>query len=233
MARRVGPRAVVVWLLAAVLFLPAVVVFVYRVIPPPLTPLMVLRGFDGNGRDYRWMAVEHISGALVRSVVTAEDEAFCVHRGFDAAALERAWGNYVSDDDERRGTLRGGSTISQQTAKNAFLWPGRTWVRKGFEAWLTAYLELLWDKRRILEVYLNVVEWAPGVYGAEAAAQHHFHKDAGQLSPHEAALLAAVLPNPRRWSASAPGPYVRSRADIIENRAARLGSLGNCLPPGH
>ena len=94
-------------------------------------------------------------------------------------------------------------------------------------------MPLLWSKRRIVEVYLNVVEWAPGVYGAEAAAQHHFHKDAGQISPHEAGLLAAVLPNPLRWSASAPGPYVRSRADIIEDGAVRLGSLGNCLPPVH
>ena len=114
--------------------------------------------------------------------------------------------------------MRGGSTISQQTAKNVFLWPGRTWLRKGLEAWLTVYLETFWDKRRILEVYLNVAEWGPGVYGAEAAARHHFHKSAAALDAHEAALLASGSAEPLKWSASNPGPYVRSRADIIVER---------------
>jgi monofunctional biosynthetic peptidoglycan transglycosylase len=217
--------AIVFWLLAGIIVVPALVVLAYRVVPPPITPLMVLR--DGPS-DYRWVPLSRIAPALVRSVMTAEDEAFCTHTGFDKAALEKAWDRY-QDDEEGKGTLRGGSTISQQTAKNVLLWPGRTWLRKGLEAVLTVYLELAWDKKRIIEVYLNIVEWGKGVYGAEAAAQHHFHKSARDLTPHEAALLAAVLPSPLKWSATNPGPYVRGRADTIEVRAQRLGALGKCL----
>jgi monofunctional biosynthetic peptidoglycan transglycosylase len=125
--------------------------------------------------------------------------------------------------------LRGGSTISQQTAKNLLLWPGRDWIRKGLEAWLTIYIEALWPKQRIMEVYLNVVEWGRGVYGAEAAARHHFKKSAANLSANEAARLAAVLPSPLRWSASNPGPYVQRRSGMLQGRAARLGDLAACL----
>lgn len=125
--------------------------------------------------------------------------------------------------------MRGGSTISQQTAKNVFLWPGRTWVRKALEAGITVYMEALWTKKRILEVYLNVVEWGPGIYGAEAAARYHFHKSAATLDAHEAALLASVLPSPLKWSASKPGPYVQYRAGIIAGRAAKLGVYASCF----
>ena len=211
-------------LVAAALVLPAALVLLYRVVAPPLTPLMLIRG---GQIQYDWVPMARISPLLARSVLTAEDESFCSHHGFDAAALQKAFDDYLDEDKE--GTLRGGSTISQQTAKNVFLWPDRTWLRKGFETWLTIYIEALWPKPRIMEVYLNVVEWAPGVYGAEAAARHHFKKSAAALTAHEAALLAAVLPNPRRWNASNPGPYASGRSETLQARAAKLGALANCL----
>ncbi len=210
-------------LLALILLLPAGVMLIYRAVPPPVTPLMLMRG---GKIQYTWVPMTRIAPVLARSVFTAEDENFCRHHGFDATALQKALDDYLEDDG---GTLRGGSTISQQTAKNVFLWPDRTWLRKGLETWFTVYLEALWPKQRIMETYLNVVEWAPGVYGAEAAARHHFKKSAAQLSPHEAALLAAVLPNPRKWNASDPGPYVRSRAVTLEERATKVGQLASCL----
>ena len=195
----------------------------YRFLPPPLTPLMLLRtwGYEATpklpppaGWRYQWAPLSDIAQPLARAALAAEDAGFCAHAGFDRAAFSRAWENY------RAGVkTRGGSTITQQTVKNVFLWPGRTAVRKIMETALTPALELIWGKRRILEVYLNVVEWAPGIYGAEAAARFHFGKSAAALNAHEAALLAAVLPSPRKWSASKPGPYVLSRLDAIEARA--------------
>ncbi|MBL8643444.1 MAG: monofunctional biosynthetic peptidoglycan transglycosylase [Rhodospirillaceae bacterium] len=212
-------------MIAAVLLLPAALTLFFAVVPVPITPLMLIRSFEGHGIRKTWTPIESISTDLQRSVVAAEDMAFCQHFGFDTAALEKAWESY-----ERGGKLRGGSTITMQTAKNLFLWPDRTFIRKGLEAWLTVYIETLWSKPRTLEVYLNIAEWGPGVYGAEAAAQHHFGKSAAALSAHESALLASVLPSPQRWSASKPGPYVRTRAETIEYRAARLGEYGACLP---
>lgn len=233
--KKSGPRGfrvgrVLLWFLAIIILAPAAVILLYRFVPPPGTPLMVLRAFDGAGWNYEWRPLSRIAPDLMRSVLTAEDESFCNHYGFDLKALQDAWEDYQKDDG---GTLRGASTISQQTAKNILLWPGRTWVRKGFEAWLTVYIEALWPKRRIMEVYLNVVEWGPGVYGAEAAARYHFGKSAAALSRAEAARLAAVLPSPRRWSPSNPGPYVRQRSRILEARAMRLGSLAACLDETH
>ena len=189
-----------------------------------MTPLMLIRG---GTVAYDWVPMTRIAPILARSVLTAEDESFCQHFGFDKAALERALDDYLDEDEEA--TLRGGSTISQQAAKNVFLWPQRSWLRKGLETWLTLYIEALWPKERIMEIYLNVVEWAPGVYGAEAAAQHHFKKAAAKLSAHEAAALAAVLPNPRKWSASNPGPYVQSRTETLQVRAAKVDALASCL----
>lgn len=212
--------------LAIALLAPAALILLYRFVPVPGTPLMVLRAIDGAGWNYTWRPLDRIAPALARSALTAEDESFCTHHGFDTKALQKAWEEYLDDDG---GTLRGGSTISQQTAKNLLLWPGRDWVRKGLEAWLTIYIETLWPKHRIMEVYLNVVEWGRGVYGAEAAARHHFGKTAATLSAAEAARLAAVLPSPLRWSASNPGPYVRRRSDTLRARAARLGELADCL----
>ena len=187
----------------------------YRVVPPPLTPLMVIRLFDGNWISKDWVSYDDISPNLARAVIAAEDSGFCTHWGFDFEAIQKAL-----QHNEKSRRIRGGSTISNQTAKNAFLWPGDTmltrYARKVVEPYFTVLIETMWGKRRILEVYLNVVEWAPGVYGAEAAAQHHFHKSASQLSRREAALLAAVLPNPRRLSAGKPGAYVARRASQIQ-----------------
>jgi monofunctional glycosyltransferase len=215
----------ILWALAVILLAPAVFVLVYGIVPPPITPLMVIRSSSDHPRDYRWTPLNRISPQLARAVIAAEDQNFCSHAGFDIEAIKRAWESYGRND----GAVRGGSTISQQTAKNAFLWPGRTWVRKGLETWLTIYVEALWSKRRILEVYLNIAEWGPGVYGAEAAAQFHFGKSAAQLTAHESALLATVLPSPLKWSPSQPGSYVQSRARVNLGRAARLGALADCL----
>src|SRR5579871_4578415 len=188
-------------LLAVVIGLPVAAVVIMAKVPPLVTPLMIMRtlGYQATakmpeprGWTYRWVPMTKIAPALARAAIAAEDTTFCSHHGFDPEAYNHAWENY------RDGIIaRGGSTITQQTAKNVFLWPGRSVVRKGLETLLTPLLEAIWGKRRIMEVYLNVVEWAPGVYGAEAAARYHFHKHADELTPREAALLAAVLPSPR------------------------------------
>lgn len=195
----------------------------YGVVRPPVTPLMLMRMVEGEGLTYRWVPMEDISPHLVAAVIAAEDNHFCQHRGFDFGAISDAW------EDLREGRrLRGGSTISNQTAKNAFLWPQRNFVRKAVEAYFTALMETLWRKRRILEVYLNIIEWAPGVYGAEAAAQHHFGKSAADLTQREAALLAVVLPNPRHWSASQPSAYIGRRAQVIQTRIGQIRPLLTC-----
>jgi monofunctional glycosyltransferase len=202
-------------LVVIVIGLSVMLTAIYSFVPPPLTPLMVIRMFDGNWISKDWVSYDDISPNLMRAVIAAEDAGFCAHWGFDFAAIQKALRH-----NEKSGRLRGGSTISNQTAKNAFLWPGDTmltrYARKVIEPYFTLLIEAMWGKRRILEVYLNVVEWAPGVYGAEAAAQHHFNKSASQLSRREAALLAAVLPNPRRFSADKPSGYVSRRAGQIQ-----------------
>jgi monofunctional biosynthetic peptidoglycan transglycosylase len=178
---------------------------------------MVLRLFDGEGLSKDWVAYDEISPNLARAVIAAEDAGFCAHWGFDFKAIQKA---LAHNEDSKR--LRGGSTISNQTAKNVFLWPGDTrlsrYARKAIEPYFTVLIELMWGKRRVLEVYLNVVEWGPGIYGAEAAARHHFDKPASKLSRREAALLAAVLPNPRRLSAGRPSAYVARQAGAIQRR---------------
>ncbi len=194
-------------------------VAVYRFVPPPITWLMTTRLIEGEGRDYRWRSLDDISPRLVQAVIASEDSTFCAHRGFDMKAIEKAL-----NANERGGRVRGGSTISQQTAKNVFLWPSRDWIRKGLEAGYTVLIEATWGKRRIMEVYLNVAEWAPGVYGAEAAAQHWFGKSARNLTAREAARLAAILPSPRRYDAVSPGPYVRRRASRVQ---AAMGTVRN------
>lgn len=208
--------------LGVIVLTPAVLTLLFAFLPVPITPLMLIRAAEGEAITKDWTALDDISPALQRSMIVAEDATFCTHYGFETEALQKAWESY-----QRGGRLRGGSTITMQTAKNVYLWPGRTFVRKGLEAWLTVYLEALWSKRRTLEVYLNVIEWGPGLYGAEAASRHYFNKPAAELSAYEAALLAAVVPSPRRWSAAKPGPYVRSRAETIQARAS--GALSGCL----
>lgn len=194
--------------------------------PPLPTILMLRQAVRGEGLDYQWRGLKQISPHLVDAAIAAEDARFCSHHGFDMEAIQKAL-----DHNAEGGRIRGGSTISQQTAKNVFLWPGRDWVRKGFEAGYTVLIETVWSKRRIMEVYLNVVEWAPGVYGAQAAAQHWFGKDAADLSRREAARLAAILPAPRRYQAAAPGPYVRRRAGRIQAAmgTVRNDGLDNCV----
>ena len=187
-------RKLLAAILIVVFVLPVGLIAVYRFVPPPITYLMVERTLEGKGFSRRWRDVDEISPTLVRAVIAAEDARFCEHHGFDFEAIEKAMRN-----NARGRRIRGGSTISQQTAKNVFLWPGRDWVRKGFEAGYTVLIETLWGKRRIMEVYLNVAEWAPGVYGAEAAAQRWYGKTAADLSAREAARLAAILPSPRRY----------------------------------
>ena len=209
-------------LLALLLFLgPILLVLVYRFVPPPITPLMLIRSVQGEPIHKQWVGYDQIAPVLPRAVVSSEDSRFCEHHGFDWVAMDEAWRSYRAG-----GRLRGGSTLSQQTAKNLFLWPGRSFVRKGIEAYLTVLIEALWSKQRILEVYLNIVEWGHGVYGAEAAAQILFQRPAAQLTAREAALLAAVLPNPRRWAANHPTSYIDEREATILARMPQVAVPG-------
>ncbi|HEY2481309.1 MAG TPA: monofunctional biosynthetic peptidoglycan transglycosylase [Caulobacteraceae bacterium] len=214
-------------LVILVLIVPPAWVLAYRFVPPPLTFLMIQRMAQGYGIDHDWRPIARISPAMTRAAIAAEDARFCEHNGFDLKAIDQA----LRHDERRPGRLRGGSTISQQTAKNVFLWPGRSWVRKGLEAWFTLLIEGVWGKRRIMEVYLNTVEMGPGVYGVEAAAQRDFHTDADHLGTAQAARLAAVLPSPLKWSARDPGPYVRRRTGRIAARqgTVRQDGLADCV----
>jgi monofunctional biosynthetic peptidoglycan transglycosylase len=203
--------------------LPVVLIAAYGVVPPPITPLMVIRLFEGEGLDRDWVGLDAMSPHLPAAVIASEDNNFCRHNGFDWDQIEKAIDTY-----EGGGRLRGASTVTQQTAKNLFLWPGRSFVRKGIEAYLAMWLELLLTKERILEVYLNIVEWSGGVYGAEAAAQHYFGKTAADLSQREAALLATVLPNPLNRSASDPTGEQLQHADRLITRIGQIRPLLDC-----
>ncbi|MGP1393918.1 MAG: monofunctional biosynthetic peptidoglycan transglycosylase [Inquilinaceae bacterium] len=211
-------------LFAAVLIIPVVVIAIYRIVPPPGTPLMVIRVIQGEGWYRDWTSLDNIGPAVPRAVAAAEDNLFCTHNGFDWGALRQAI------DEYRDGRpLRGASTISMQTARNTLLWTGGGFVRKAGEAYVTLLIELLWDKRRIMEVYLNIAEWGPGIYGAEAAAQTYFGRPASALSAQEAALMASVLPNPRVWSPARPTDHLRARARAIARGVTNLGPLLDCL----
>lgn len=203
----------VAYAVLAALLLPVFPIIAYRFVPPPITPLMVIRRFEGEPIRQRFVPLARISPALIRAVVASEDEKFCFHHGFDWDALGAAWRDWRAGREPK-----GASTITMQTAKNLFLWPGRSILRKGIEAYLTALIELFWSKERIMEVYLNIIEWGNGVYGAEAAAHAHFDKPAAALTAREAALFAAVLPNPRRWSPEVATPYIEERAATIRER---------------
>lgn len=201
-----------------------VLVLLFRVVPPPFTALMIERKveswFGGEPIDLQrtWQPWDRISDNLKVAVIAGEDQKFPEHWGFDIGAIQAAFAH-----NERGGSIRGASTLSQQVSKNLFLWSGRSWLRKGLEAWFTGLIEVFWPKQRILEVYLNSVEWDDGVFGAEAAARHHFRVSADGLSRQQASLLAAVLPNPRKWSASRPSPYVLRRASWIRQQMSQLG----------
>ena len=218
-------RSRVVALVVALIVGPIVAVVVYRFAPPPITLLMVERMFQGHGIDHRWRPLSQMSPALPRAAIAAEDARFCEHHGFDVAAIEKA----MQHDDRHPSSIRGGSTISQQTAKNVFLWPERSWARKGLETYFTVLIEAIWGKRRIMEVYLNTVEMGPGLYGVEAASQRYFHESAKALDPFQAARLIAILPSPLKWQAIDPGPYVRRRdrrIDAAEGTVRREGEAG-------
>ena len=158
----------------------------------------------------KWVAYEDLSDNLKRAAVASEDARFMLHAGFDTQAIKEAYQKNQSGQ-----AIRGGSTISQQTAKNVFLWPQRSWVRKGFETWFTLLIEAFWGKKRILEVYLNIIEMGPRIYGAEAATTYYFNKPAVSLTKRQAALIVAVLPNPRRWSPNTPTNYINQKARRI------------------
>ncbi len=193
-------------------------VVAYRFIPVYFTPLMFIRCFqqvaDGNSiiLHHHWVSIDKISPHMPVAVIASEDARFLRHHGFDFEAIQHAARNNANG-----GKVHGASTISQQTAKNVFLWPGRSWTRKGFEAYFTFLIEMLWSKQRIMEVYLNSIEMGPGIYGVDAVAEYHFGKKAKDLFRDECALIAATLPNPLRFSSLHPSPYIKKRQRQIEH----------------
>ena len=195
-------------------------VLLYRYVNPPVTPLMVI-GYFGEAKKIRkkWKDYNQISKYMKLAVIASEDQKFPLHDGFDIESIKEAIDEKMSGD-----RLRGASTISQQTAKNVFLWPSRTWARKGAEAYFTFLIENIWSKKRILEVYLNVIETGKGVYGVDEAGEMYFGKPAGKLSKEESALIAAILPSPVEMSAVRPSRYVRERQSWIMGQMDNLGT---------
>lgn len=202
------------------LLLSILLVVVYKWAPVPATPLMGIRYFENPDEAVRhdWVSLKNISPNLQLAVVASEDQNFLYHDGFDYKAIQKAL-------DEKRKQTRGASTISQQTAKNVFLWPNRSWVRKGLEVYFTFLIEQLWSKERILEVYLNSIEMGKGIYGAEAASKIWFGKSAARLTSYEAAAIAAILPNPRVYRANPPSNYIQQRKNWIVRQMQNLGQL--------
>jgi monofunctional biosynthetic peptidoglycan transglycosylase len=215
------------WLLLLLVVLPVTLILIYRFVGPPLTPLMLIRLSEGRGIERKWMPLTQISASLPRAVIAAEDARFCEHHGFDLEAIQKA----LAQNNRHPNKIKGGSTISQQTAKNVFLWPERSFLRKGLEAYFTVLIELGWGKRRIMEIYLNSIEWGPGIYGVDAAARSNFNVGADHLSSLQSARLAAILPSPLKWQADAPGPYVQKRSRRIGGgaRSVRAEGLDACL----
>ncbi|MBK6398587.1 MAG: monofunctional biosynthetic peptidoglycan transglycosylase [Bacteroidia bacterium] len=200
-------------------------VIIFRFVPIPVTPLMLIRcveqKWDGKEMKLKkdWVSLDKISSAMPLAVIAAEDQKFEEHFGFDLEAIRKAE-NYNKKHQGKR--MKGASTISQQTAKNVFLWQGRNWIRKGFEVYFTFLIEIFWSKQRIMEVYLNVIEMGNGIYGVEAAAQEYFHKPASKLSVREASLIAAILPSPLKWSPVKPNARVQKKAGRIMHFISRL-----------
>lgn len=200
-------------------------VVIYKFVPVYYTPLMLIRTFEmrneGNSvkLEHEWVPMERIAQPLAQAVVASEDNLFIEHNGFDFTQIKKA-----IDEAESGKRVRGASTISQQTAKNVFLWPGKSYIRKGMEVYFTVLIEWIWGKERIMEVYLNSIEMGNGIYGAEAVAKAHFKKHAYQLSRSEAALIAATLPNPRRFNSARPSKY------MLKRQAAILSLMGKLLP---
>ncbi|MGY0505472.1 monofunctional biosynthetic peptidoglycan transglycosylase [Luteimonas sp. e5] len=220
------------WLALLPVLLPVAQVALLRFVDPPFSSFMLIRQLQAWGEgDWRyrsaheWRPLAQVSPQLALAVIAAEDQRFAEHDGFDREAIEKA-----RERNQQGGRIRGGSTISQQTAKNLFLWSGsgwNRWLRKGLEAWYTMWMEMLWPKQRILEMYLNFAEFGDGVYGAQAAAKTWFGKDAARLGAAESARLAAVLPSPRRYSVARPGPYVQRRSAAIQRQMRLIGGTAH------
>lgn len=210
------------WFLGISVFL----VVVFKFVPVPFTPLMAIRAIenkmDGKGMysSHEWVPIEDISKNMQRAVIASEDGTFLTHHGFDFNAIQKAMVN-----NEKGKRLKGGSTISQQTAKNVFLWQGRSYIRKGLEAYFTVLIELIWGKERIMEVYLNSIEMGDGVYGVQAAAEHWYGKTASNLTKNEAAGIAAILPNPRKFKASNSSAYINRKKSRIIKYMRYVGKL--------
>lgn len=210
------------WFFGISLFL----VVLFKFVPVPFTPLMVIRSMeqkmDGKPMilSHDWVPLEEISPNLQKAVIASEDQHFLTHHGFDFNALEKAYEN-----NQKGKKIKGGSTISQQTAKNVFLWPGRSYIRKAFEAYFTVLIELIWGKERIMEVYLNSIEMGDGVYGAQEASRVWYRKDAANLTRREAAGIAAILPNPRKFKATNSSSYINRRKNAIERQMRYIGAI--------
>ncbi|WP_128290733.1 monofunctional biosynthetic peptidoglycan transglycosylase [Afifella aestuarii] len=215
-------RLVLAFLL--VLILPLLLIPIYSIVNPPVTTLMLVKRLGGAPIERSWVTLDDISPNLVNAVVMAEDAKFCRHHGIDLGELRAAW-----REAQKGGEMRGASTITMQTVKNLFLWPSRSYVRKAVEFPLALYADLVLSKRRILEIYLNVVEWDRGIYGAEAAAQHYFNRPAANLTRAEGARLAATLPAPDLRNPANPGPVTRDLARLFARRAAAAGPHIDCL----
>ena len=216
------------WIVVAFFASTILSVVIYRFLPVWVTPLMVIRCYEQltEGKDLKlshdWVSLDEISPSLPVAVIASEDGRFNEHHGFDYKAIEHAAKRNREHPEKRK---LGASTISQQTAKNVFLWPGRSWVRKGFEAYFTTLIELLWSKQRIMEVYLNSIEMGDGIYGAQAVAEEHFNKNAKDLSRSECALIAATLPNPRKFSSKSPSSYMLKRQSRILKEMRYVGEF--------
>lgn len=203
---------------------PFVFIVLYRFVDPPLSALMAWRAIGGAGIDYRWRDLDEIAPILPATVIMTEDARFCLHSGVDWGAVGDVWQSIEEGD-----APRGASTIAMQTAKNLFLWPQRSYLRKTIEVPLAYWMDLVWGKRRTIEVYVNIAEWGPGVYGAEAAAQYHFGRPASGLTAWQAALLAASLPNPSERIAGRPGPLTRRLAGLAQRKGQAAGEWTGCL----
>ena len=201
-------------------------VVLFKFVPVPYTPLMAIRAIENktSGKDailsHDWVPLEKISVNLQKAVIASEDGFFLKHSGFDFTAMQKAYKN-----NERGRRIKGGSTISQQTAKNVFLWQGRSYIRKGLEAYFTVLIELIWGKERIMEVYLNSIEMGDGVYGAQAASEYWYRKDATNLTPIQAAGIAAILPNPRKFTATSSSSYINKRKSKITKVMRTVGKI--------
>ncbi|MGV8945155.1 MAG: monofunctional biosynthetic peptidoglycan transglycosylase [Lutibacter sp.] len=222
-------RKLIKWFFKAAIAFVALSVFstiIFRWVPVPFTPLMLIRNIEHWSKgdkapfEHDWVSMDKISPNLGKAVIVSEDQKFLEHFGFDIEAMEKAF-----EKNKNRKRIKGGSTITQQTAKNVFLWPQRSYLRKGFEVYFTFLIEVFWSKERILEVYLNSIEMGNGIYGAEAAAQHWFRKPAAKLSASEAASIAAILPNPRKYKAVNSSGYIQKRKNWILRQMNYYGPL--------